>query len=118
MVAYSNLGELDIKLFEQRFSLLWNSLFKISVEYICIMGGNMTPPPYFDTLLNTTSITTFALPPVYAINKPWVALFFVSVAIMFFAAVFSLVIHLRCHARSLPGFVSSLIRDSKFFSDS
>jgi hypothetical protein len=30
-IAYANLGELDIKLFEQRFSLLWNTHWKVNL---------------------------------------------------------------------------------------
>jgi hypothetical protein len=71
-----------------------------------------------DSVVNTTSRTTFPLPAVYAINTPWMILYFVSVAIMFFAAVFSLIMHQRCQAPPILGFVSSLVRDSKFFDDS
>ena len=31
--GYTDLGQLDIKLFEKRFSLLWNTLWKISTQY-------------------------------------------------------------------------------------
>jgi hypothetical protein len=34
---------------------------------------------------------------------------------MFAAAVFSLVVHYRCHAPQILGFVSSLTRDSTYF---
>jgi hypothetical protein len=33
MVPFAQIGLLDTKVFEQRFSLLWNTLWKISVEY-------------------------------------------------------------------------------------
>jgi hypothetical protein len=81
------------------------------------MGGNMTQESSYDTLLNTTSVTTFPLPPIFAINLPWMALYFISVAVMFFAAVFSLVMRHRCHAPTLLGYVGSLRRDSRFFVD-
>lgn len=66
--------------------------------------------------LNTTSATVFPLEPVYAINMPWMILYFVSVAIMFLAAVFSITMHYRCQAPPILGFVSSLVRDSAYFS--
>jgi hypothetical protein len=116
-IAYANLGELDIRIFEQRLALLWNTVWKIGFQHESIMGGNLTHARSYDSLLNITSSTTFPLPAVYALNIPWIILYFVSVAIMFFAAVFSLVMHHRCHAPSILGYVSSLIRDSKYFDD-
>lgn len=118
LIAYANLGEVDIKTFEQRLALLWNTLWKIGFEHESIMGGDLTREPSFDTLLNTTSTTTFPLPAVYALDVPWIILYFFSVAIMFFAAVFSLVMHHQCYAPSILGYVSSLIRDSKYFDES
>ncbi|KAF2027625.1 hypothetical protein EK21DRAFT_24572, partial [Setomelanomma holmii] len=53
---------------------------------------------------NTTSQITFPLPPVYTIDRPWLTLYFVSVGIMFFAAVFSFVMHTRCRAPTILGF--------------
>jgi hypothetical protein len=117
-IAYADLGELDIMMFEQRLALLWNTLWKIGYEHASIMGGDLTRSPFLDTLLNTTSTTTFPLPAIYALDIPWIILYFVSVAIMFFAAVFSLVMHHQCHAPSILGYVSSLIRDSKYFNES
>jgi hypothetical protein len=117
MNEYANLGELDIGLFEQRVSLLWNTLWKISMQTNSLMGGNMTGDDSFDILINTTSTTVFPLPAVYALDIPWTILYFVSVAIMFFAAIFSLVMHHRCHAPPILGYVSSFIRDSKYFDE-
>lgn len=115
--GYANLGDLDIKLFEKRLSLLWNTLWKVGIQYGGIMGGKFRQSDHHDPLLNTTSIITFPLPSVYALDLPWIILYFLSVAIMFFAAVFSLIMHYRCHAPPVLGYVSSLIRDSKYFDD-
>jgi hypothetical protein len=51
------------------------------------------------------------------LNVPWIVLYFVSVAIIFAAVVFSLVTHLHCNAPPILGFVSSLLRDWKCFED-
>lgn len=117
--AYANLGDVDIKVFEQRFSLLWNTLWKVSTQHATINGRGLTPSPYNDTSLhlNTTSTIVFPLPATYALDIPWIILYFVSVAIMFFAAVFSLIMHDRCHAPRILGYVSSQIRDSRYFHD-
>jgi hypothetical protein len=119
--GYTNLAELDVGVFEKRLSLLWNTLWKMSYQYASIMGGNMTrekPDDGFEheeRVLNTTSTTVFPLPAVYAINMPWITVYFISVAVMFLAAVFSLVMRHGCHAPGLLGYVSTSIRDSVYF---
>lgn len=80
------LSNVDIKTFEKRLALLYNTLWKSSWSYKSALGGKMTSP-----FLNTSSATVFPLPPVYAIHLPWIILYFVSLAIMFAASVFSLV---------------------------
>jgi hypothetical protein len=121
--GYTNLAALDVKVFEKRLSLLWNTLWKISYQYASIMGGNMTrelPDGDFEhaeTVLNTTSSTVFPLPPVYEVNVSWMIVYFISVAVMFLAAVFSLVMRHGCHAPGLLGYVSTSIKDSVYFQD-
>jgi hypothetical protein len=117
LTRYANLGEPDIKVFEQRLALLWNTLLKVGFDHQSIIGGNLTQVPKFNTLLNTTSTTMFLSPAVYALDLPWVILYFVSVGVMFFAAVFSLITHYCCYAPLILGYVSSLIRDLKYFNN-
>ena len=66
---------------------------------------------------NTTSDITFALPPIYAIDIPWLITYFVSVFVMFLTAIFALVVRSRCRAPAVLGYVSSLTRDSIYFQD-
>ena len=121
-------NEVDIKTFEKRFSLLWNTLWKASWTSNSAMGGAMSNitgigihagqrgQPYNVTTLNhTTSHEVFPLPPVYAIDRAWLALYFISVFVMLLAAVFALVMRALCRAPVLLGFVSSLIRESPYF---
>jgi hypothetical protein len=121
--GYTNLAELDVGVFEKRLGLLWNTLWKISYQYESIMGGNMRrelPDDGFEhgeAVLNTTSSTVFPLPAVYAINMPWMTVYFISVAVMSLAAVFSLVMRRGCHVLGLLGYVSTSIRDSVYFQD-
>jgi hypothetical protein len=121
--GYTNLAELDVRVFEKRLSLLWNTLWKMSYQYASIMGGNMTrekPDDGFEhdeRVLNTTSTTVFPLPAVYEINTPWMTVYFISVAVIFLAAIFSLVMRHGCHAPGLLGYVSTSIRDSVYFQD-
>lgn len=118
------LADLDIRLFERRFALLWNTFWKASWARKSIMGGNMTGAYYapvsrslMTTLINTTSTTVFPLPPVYAVDRVWLSIYFVSVGVMLLAAVFGLVMRALCRAPVLLGYVSSLTRDSAYFED-
>ncbi|ORX97054.1 hypothetical protein BCR34DRAFT_448287, partial [Clohesyomyces aquaticus] len=101
-----DLGDLNIGLFERRFSLLWNTVWKLGWATDSVMGGELisSAGPGMVMLQNTTSQVTFPLPPVYRISGPWIALYFVSASVMFFVAVFSLFMHSRCHAPTILGF--------------
>jgi hypothetical protein len=110
------LNNVSIEVFEQRFSMLWNTLWKFGWARKTVMGGD------FNTIdshmvRTATSDTTFPLPDVYVINRAWMAVYFFSVAVMFNAAVFSLFMHAQCRAPPILGYVSSLIRDSTYFED-
>ena len=120
---FVDLGSLNIQLFEQRFSLLCNTLWKISWLRQSAVGGNMSS--ISDDLeidlpamiQNTTSFVTFPLPPTYKVNKPWLTIYFVAIAVMLLAAIVSLVIRSLCCAPPILGYVSSLIRDSMHFKE-
>jgi hypothetical protein len=117
------LSTVDIATFERRFSLLWNTLWKIGWARKSVEGGR------WDDAINTVNMSTvasvehaasnvtFPLPAVYAINRAWMGVYFVSVAVMFLAACFSLVMHSLCRAPQVLGYASSLVRDSKYFED-
>lgn len=114
--SYAELSNLDINVVEKRLALLYNTLWKASWSYKSAIGGEMGSTRLsYDPLLNTTSTTVFPLQPVYSLNLPWIILYFVSVAIMFFAAGSSLIMHTLCRAPPFLGYVSSLTKDSVFF---
>lgn len=117
--TYTELGNLDITIFEKRLALLYNTLWKASWSYSSATGGNIKAPRYYtyDPLLNTTSTVILPLVPVYAINVPWMVVYFVSVTVMLVATAFSVAVHARCRAPPILGYVSSMIRDSKYFDD-
>jgi hypothetical protein len=112
----AELGDLDIKIVEKRLSLLYNTLWKTSWTFRSATGGSMFHSPNPNRTQSATSEITFPLPRVYALNIQWIAVYFISVGVMFGAAVASLVLHARCSAPPILGFVSSLVRDSVFFS--
>ena len=113
--VYTNLGELDIGTFERRFSLLWNTLWKV------LWAGKSTMGDFeesrIQTLQNTTSHLSIPLPPTYAVSYVWLALYFVSVSVMLSAAIFSWIVRFQCCTPTILGYVSSLIRDSTYFED-
>lgn len=113
----AELGETDIKDFEKRFALLLNTLWKISYQHASILSDTDELGSRSGYIVNTTSTKTFQIRPVYDINVPWMIVYFCAVMVMFLAAVFSLVVHSRCRAPTILGFVSSLIRDSVYFAD-
>ncbi|KAF2646127.1 hypothetical protein P280DRAFT_524825, partial [Massarina eburnea CBS 473.64] len=69
------------------------------------------------SLKNTTSHIFYPIPPTYAVSNVWLTLYFVSADVMLLAAIFSLVMRVRCRAPSVLGYVSSLARDSTYFED-
>ncbi|KAH7116148.1 hypothetical protein B0J11DRAFT_118506 [Dendryphion nanum] len=115
-----NVSSLDIPIFERRFSLLWNTLWKMSCVQNGAKGGNFSIPTLYQRqrsiiVQNGTSEVIRALPPVYEIDRFWLTVYFLSVAIMCFTAVFSLVVRSQCHAPVLLRYTSSLMRDSPYF---
>lgn len=121
---YGHIDKIDVKIVERRISLLYNTLWKASWMHPAAVSGNLSllraSNIYDDRstlFLKSTSLTTYPLPPVYAINVPWMILYFISVGVMFAAAVASLVFHAQCRAPTILGFASSLLRDSKYFED-
>ncbi|KAF2653263.1 hypothetical protein K491DRAFT_680660 [Lophiostoma macrostomum CBS 122681] len=121
-LGYVDVGSLDIELFERRFSLMWNTLWKIAWATESATGGKMTAQEtiqgeIINILANTTSNVTYSVPATYAIDKPWLITYFISVSVMLTISVFALVLRSRCRAPAILGYVSSLVRDSTYFDD-
>jgi hypothetical protein len=118
---YGYIDSIDVKVVERRISLLYNTLWRASWMYRAASSGNISLlKPEYDNrsfFVNSTSLTTYPLPSVYAINVPWMVLYFASVSIMFAAAVSSLILHAQCRAPTILGFASTLLKDSKYFDD-
>lgn len=113
----TELWNVDVKTVEKRLSLLYNTLWQLGWTYQTVNSGNWTRDGAVDNLSNVTSFTVKPLEQVYELDMPWLVVYFVSVAVMFLAAAVSLVLHAKCNAPPILGYVSSLIRDSVFFSD-
>lgn len=113
----TDLWNVDVKTVEKRLSLLYNTLWQLGWTYQTVNSGNWTRDGAVDNLSNVTSFTVKPLEQVYELDMPWLVVYFVSVAVMFLAAAVSLVLHAKCNAPPILGYVSSLIRDSVFFSE-
>lgn len=116
----------DIHLVERRLSLLYNTLWKAGWTHRVTMiraaidalerddgsdplpeAGNIIETPltfHYDTFL-------------YELDYPWIVTYFIAIFLMLGAAVFTLVMHWICKAPPILGFVSTLLRDSKYFED-
>lgn len=111
------LGAVPMPLFEKRFGLLFNTFWKATITPSLVVGGPMNA-----TLLglnvafaNTTAQWTQSSTPLYALDVPWLIVFFIANVIMFAAAIAAVVLKLQCHSPDILGYVSSLTRDSPFF---
>lgn len=62
----------------------------------------------------TTAAQTTSTKEVYAINKPWLAVFFVTTLVMLIGSVIGAVFCHISHTPEILGFASSAIRDSKY----
>ncbi|KAJ4347502.1 hypothetical protein N0V95_005376 [Ascochyta clinopodiicola] len=114
----ADLKDVEVKTVEKRLSLLYNTLWQLGWTFQTVNTGNWTRDDTIDNLSNVTSYTVKPLEPVYELDLPWLIVYFVSVGVMFLAAAISLVLHAKCTAPPILGYVSSLIRDSVFFGDS
>jgi hypothetical protein len=104
-----------IDVFQERWSLLFNTLFDATSNDAAIVGGDFNFAQA-DRTLNATSALTFALPPTYALDVAWVVVYFLSVFVVFVAAILAMILHWTSRAPgAIFGYVSSLMRDSVYF---
>jgi hypothetical protein len=116
-IAPVELGSVSIDLFESRFGLLFNTFWKATITPSLILGGpiNATQLNPDIAFINTTASFTKRDASLYALNIPWLIVFFLSNVVMFAAAIAAVVFKLQCQTPDLLGYVSSLTRDSEFF---
>jgi hypothetical protein len=100
----------NITLAEKRLSLLYNTLGKagwvnksplsedLTASLVVPTNGAPFQVPAAGKLLTTTSTIVFKKDPIYALNIPWIVLYFTSVTIMFAASIFLLILHYACYA--------------------
>jgi hypothetical protein len=109
------LGAVPINVFEKRFGLVFNTFWKASVAPSLIVGGDVSKANLeLQPFINTTAAWSQFTPQVYALNTPWLALFFLSTLIMFIAAVFAIFFKMRSRSPDILGYVSTLTRDNPY----
>lgn len=116
----------SVDLVERRLSLLYNTLWKAGWTHRIAMIRAVSdalerddglPPLPEDGNIMQTPMTFHFTTHLYALDYPWIVMYFIAVVLMLAAAVFTLVIHCMCRAPPILGFVSSLLRDSRYFED-
>jgi hypothetical protein len=116
-IAPVEVGSVPIDLFERRFGLLFNTFWKSTITPSLVVGGpiNATQLNPKVAFVNTTASFSQRNASLYALNVPWLIVFFLSNVVMFAAAVAAVILRLQCQTPDLLGYVSSLTRDSEFF---
>ena len=117
---FVEMGAMPIDIFAKRFGLLFNTLWKASVNPTFITGGK--PKETAGPLISTTAhwdgswSESGPMPDTYVLDKPWLAIFLASILVMLLAATSSLLLRLRPHvpAPEILGHFSSLTRDSPY----
>lgn len=107
-----------IETFSNRLGLLWNTFFHATVYPSIIVGDifNTTDYPGLRTL-NVTANGAQAGYRQYVINWRWMAMYFLTVAIMILASILTVVLRLLAKGPDLLGYVSTLLRDSPFMEE-
>lgn len=107
-----NLWNISMELFEDRLSLLFNTLVGSTYDPQSVLGAgerNMS------RVWNTTALLEVPLPAIYVLDTPWISTYFVAMALMTLAAFGTLV--LRCYLVTPPvlGSVGGLAQNSPYF---
>ncbi|KAF4625752.1 hypothetical protein G7Y89_g12413 [Cudoniella acicularis] len=119
------MGDVPIPVFQNRFSLVYNTYWRASITPWVVTGGifNASAPEYEEVnpnvpfqvpFLNATGNWIEPGPPTYIVDKLWLILYFLSSAILCFCAVLAIVIKWFVNAPDILGDISSLTRDSPF----
>ena len=121
--------EVPIDVFQHRLATLMNTLWRSSVLPAVTLGGDIIPEIYSgcvpgpfivgcDSMANFTASLQYWKDAVYTLNIPWIVIFCIADFILFIAAVVGLLFKLLCRGPAVLGAVSSLTRDSPYFSQS
>jgi hypothetical protein len=116
-----NLTVVPNDILADRFTLVFNTYWHATINTPLIVGRSFdlanlggAYTPWFNPWANTTASLLAYNPPMYSVNKPWLALMIISTAITFVMGIIGLVIKYRTQVPDIFGYVSSLTRDSPY----
>ncbi|KAJ2903862.1 hypothetical protein MKZ38_009245 [Zalerion maritima] len=118
------MGDVPIDVFSDRLTLVFNTALMTAIDSPLIMG-NLDSFENLDasvlstaegvTTQNVTATTVFEVESRYRLSAAWIAIYFTSSAVMFLAAVGTVVLRMRCRAPEILGYVSSMARGNEWF---
>jgi hypothetical protein len=112
----ANLSAVPVELFQERLGLLLNTFFQSNIHLESYFGRQPAYVYSWGELLNVSaSTTTPLLLPVYEISRPWITVYLFAAAVLFLAALVTILLRRRCSAPQILGCVNSLVRDSTHF---
>ncbi|KAF2402407.1 hypothetical protein EJ06DRAFT_528518 [Trichodelitschia bisporula] len=109
-----DLGRMPIDVFQQRFSLLYNTFWKASVKGLYITGTDWNQTDFPNDFVSTTRTTARDGVSVYTLDVPWLVMYFVSVFVLLLASVAGIVLKTLTRTPEVFGYVNSLVRDSPY----
>ncbi|KAK8009366.1 hypothetical protein PG991_011917 [Apiospora marii] len=109
---YINLCNISMELFEDRLGLILNTFLDSTWNPQGVLGAGVLNP---SLLWNATSTIEAPLPPIYALDIPWISTYFAATTVMMLAALGSLVMRYHLVTPPVLGSVGGLAKDSPYF---
>lgn len=109
----AQLGLLSPKLFSYRLSLVWNSFYMAVVDPVLILGGDSGKSSNW-TLVPVEARFDASQPLQYALYSGWLAVYMFATAVLVGATVATVILRINMKGPEILGYVSSLMRDSRF----
>lgn len=109
------MSRVPIEVFQNRLALVFNTFFGAVLSPTTVAGGKTDKANGGDTILaNTTARWEYLLEPVYKAHMGWLALYFGSVALLCYFAIWAAILRFSLDIPKILGNISTLTRDSLF----
>lgn len=114
----AKLNTLPIDLFSKRLGLLWNTFFHATVYPSIVVGDalNVTEHSGLQVVVHQAEGPASGFQQ-YIVNWRWMAMYFVTVAIMILASILTVLLRFLSKGPDILGYVSTLLRDSPFMEE-
>lgn len=110
---FAQLGLLSPELFSFRLSLVWNSFYMAVVDPVLMLGGDNGKSTSW-TLVPVEARFDAPEPLQYALYPGWLAIYITATAVLVGATVATIILRINTKGPEILGYVSSLMRDSRF----